>query len=83
MKIGVPKEPWPDQPLVAASPDAVKKLIKLGYEVVVERGAGVGASFRDEEYAQAGANLVDSREAWGSDLVLALDTPPDAELELM
>lgn len=41
MRIGIPKEPYPDQPLVAGSPDTVTKLMKLGYEVVVERGAGV------------------------------------------
>lgn len=83
MRIGIPKEPYPDQPLVAGSPDTVKKLMKLGYEVVVERGAGVRASFFDDAYAEAGAKLVGAEEAWGSDVVLCLDTPPDAELAMV
>ena len=53
MRIGVPKEPTPDQTLVAATPDTVKKLIKLGYEVLVEQGAGEKAAYLDEQYSQA------------------------------
>lgn len=83
MRIGIPKEPYPDQPLVAGSPDTVTKLMKLGYEVVVERGAGVRASFFDDAYVEAGAMMVGAEEAWGSDIVLCLDTPPDAELAMI
>ncbi|MEI3377754.1 MAG: Re/Si-specific NAD(P)(+) transhydrogenase subunit alpha [Coriobacteriales bacterium] len=83
MRIGIPKEPFADQPLVAGSPDTVTKLKKLGYEVVVERGAGERASFFDDGYLAAGAEIVDAATAWGSDIVLCLDTPPDAELKLM
>ena len=80
MRIGIPKEPYPDQPLVAGSPDTVTKLKKLGYEVCVERGAGERASFFDDQYEAAGAQMVDAQTAWGSDIVLCLDTPPDKEL---
>lgn len=45
MLIGVPKEIDSTQTLVAASPDTVKKLIKLGYEVCIEKGAGVKAQY--------------------------------------
>lgn len=83
MLIGIPKEPYPDQPLVAGSPDTVSKLIKLGYEVCVERTAGVGASYFDDQYEAAGAKMTDAAGAWGADIVLCLDTPPDAELALM
>lgn len=83
MLIGIPKEPLPDQPLVAGSPDTVKKLKKLGYEVCVERDAGVGASYFDDQYEEAGARMVDRETAWGSDIILCLDTPPDAELGLI
>ncbi len=44
MLIGIPREPNPEQTLVAGTPDSVKKLIKLGYEVVVESGAGEKAA---------------------------------------
>lgn len=66
MLIGIPKEPFPDQPLVAGSPDTVTKLKKLGYEVCVEHGAGVGASYFDDQYEEAGARMVDRETAWGA-----------------
>ena len=50
MLIGIPREPNPEQTLVAGTPDSVKKLIKLGYEVVVESGAGEKASYFDDAY---------------------------------
>lgn len=83
MLIGIPREPNPEQTLVAGTPDSVKKLIKLGYEVVVESGAGERASFFDDAYEQAGAKIVSREEAWGADIVVCLDTPPDAELALI
>ena len=51
---------------VAATPVTVGQLLGLGYEVVVEKGAGESASFRDEAYAEAGALIVGADEAWGS-----------------
>ena len=83
MLIGIPREPNPEQTLVAGTPDSVKKLIKLGYEVAVESGAGERASFFDDAYEQAGAKIVSREEAWGADIVVCLDTPPDAELALI
>lgn len=83
MLIGIPREPNPEQTLVAGTPDSVKKLIKLGYEVVVESGAGERASFFDDAYEQAGAKIANREEAWGADIVVCLDTPPDAELALI
>ena len=83
MRIGVPKEPTPDQTLVAATPDTVKKLIKLGYEVLVEQGAGEKAAYLDEQYSQAGAQIVDTQAAWQADIVTVLDTPPTDYLNLV
>ncbi len=57
MKIGVPKERLPQEKRVAVSPDSIKKLIALGFEVVVESGAGDGASFSDDVYQEAGARI--------------------------
>ena len=68
MLIGIPREPNPEQTLVAGTPDSVKKLIKLGYEVVVESGAGEKASYFDDAYEQAGARVVEHEEAWGADI---------------
>ena len=83
MVIGIPKEPYDGQTLVAATPDIVGKLQKLGYEVVVESGAGDRASYFDDQYEQAGAKIVSKDEAWGADIVVCLDTPTDVELGLV
>lgn len=78
MLVGIPKELSADQTLVAGSPDTVKKLIKLGYEVCVEKGAGVKARYFDDQYESAGARIVDTAQAWGADIVVCLDAPtPD------
>ncbi len=83
MRIGIPKDPRPGRGLVAATPDSVSKLAKLGYEVALEAGAGVRADYPDEQYAAAGAVLVEPEEAWGSDIVLVLDAPESAQVERM
>ncbi len=57
MKIAVPRERRPDEARVAASPDTIKKLVGLGFDVVVETGAGQGASYTDDAFAAAGASL--------------------------
>jgi len=58
MKIAIPKERRPYEKRVAATPDAVKKYRALGYEVAVEAGAGAEASYPDDMYAAAGAQVV-------------------------
>lgn len=83
MQIGIPREHKPGQTLVSGTPDSVAKLIKLGYEVVVEAGAGIAASFYDDAYERAGARVVAREEAWGADIVICLDTPAEAELALI
>ncbi len=82
MRIGIPKETG-DQPLVAGTPDTVAKLIKLGYEVVVEAGAGAAANYPDEQYEAVGATIVGTPELWNSDIVTCLDTPPENRLGRM
>ena len=63
MRIGIPKEPYEAQALVSASPDTVGKLLKLGYDVCVEEGAGVRANYFDDQYEAAGATIVPHEEA--------------------
>jgi NAD(P) transhydrogenase subunit alpha len=63
MKVGVPKERRPDERRVAASPDTVKRLVGRGVEVLIESGAGTGARFTDQAFADAGAVVVDTAEA--------------------
>jgi len=75
MKIGVPAETRAGERLVAASPASVAQLIKLGYDVVVEAGAGTEASFLDEQFVHAGAALGTAEEAWGADIVTCVNAP--------
>ena len=62
MKVGVPKEIKEQEHRVAVLPSVVYQLTKLGHEVYVEKNAGSGAGFPDEEYAQAGAVLLDNHD---------------------
>ena len=78
-QIGIVQE-GPDEARVAAAPSTVQSLVKLGYVVVVEAGAGTRASFPDEAYGQAGARIVPAAEAWGSEIVLKIAAPTDAEI---
>ena len=83
MKIGVPKEVRPGERRVAATPESVGRLVKLGFEVWIEKDAGAGAAFPDEEYELAGARTAPSaRELWAqADIVLKVQ-PPEVHPEL-
>lgn len=78
MFVGVTKETRSGETRVAATPDSVKKLVKRGLGVRVEKGAGASAHFPDEAYAAAGAELVDRRTALGADILFRIHKPgPD------
>ncbi len=80
MRIGVPRETRPGECRVAATPRTVEQIRGLGYEVVVESGAGARAAFPDEAYAAAGAQVGDLAAVWSSDLVFKINAPDDAEI---
>lgn len=80
MRIGVPKESRPGERLVAATPATVAQLVKLGYEVVVERGAGEAASFPDAAYVESGATTADAADVWACDVVTAVNAPTDEQV---
>src|SRR5690625_2370940 len=80
MKIGVPKEIKAYEFRVAATPNTVRALVSAGHQVVVETGAGAGSSYSDEEYRQAGADIVPSAaDAWAQELVLKVKEPAASE----
>lgn len=83
MRIGIPGEVQENENRVAATPDTVEKLQKLGFDVVVERGAGVKASFEDDAFTQAGAQVVDRDDVWNSDIILKVNAPIDDEIALL
>jgi NAD(P) transhydrogenase subunit alpha len=83
MRIAVPKESRPGERLVAATPKTVGQLVALGYEVAVQEGAGAAATFSDDDYRTAGATVVPDADVWGSDVVVAVNAPSDAEIAAM
>ena len=78
MKIGIPKEAQAGETRVAATPNTVEQLIKLGYELVVEAGAGALSSFPDDAYVAAGAQIGDPFEA---EIVLGVNAPSREQLD--
>lgn len=83
MKLGVPKETKFKENRVALTPDVIKSLIKKGFEVVVESGAGNGAFYTDETYTAAGAQVGDKNAAFGCPVVLKVNPPTPEEAALM
>lgn len=80
MRIGVTREVRSGETRVAATPATVGRLLALGYEVVVESGAGLKSSFTDSAYVEAGATIGD---AWSADIVLKVNAPTDDEIALL
>jgi alanine dehydrogenase len=79
MVVGVPKETKVAEQRVALTPAGARALSDAGHDVVVETGAGTGSSFRDEEYAAAGARVVDLAEVWDKALLVLKVKEPVAE----
>lgn len=78
MKIAIPKESLAGENRVSATPNTVTQLKKLGFEVLVETGAGLGASFSDKAYQEAGAEIGDKQAVWSNELIYKLN-PPNAD----
>jgi NAD(P) transhydrogenase subunit alpha len=85
LKIGIPKEVFPGEKRVATVPEVVEKLIKLGFTVAVQAGAGDAANCSDDTYRAAGAEIVDGASAlWAvSDIVFKMREPNADEVGLM
>ena len=85
LTIGVPREVYTGEKRVATVPEVVEKLIKLGFKVAVESGAGDLANFSDETYRAAGAEIIDgAAKLWANaDIVLKVRGPSNEEVGLM
>jgi NAD(P) transhydrogenase subunit alpha len=81
MIIGIPRESHPGETRVAATPQTVGQLLKLGYSVVVESGAGAASSFADSAYVEAGAEIGTEDQAWQADVVLKVNAPRADEVD--
>jgi len=81
LTVGVPKERFPMEKRVAATPESVSKLVKPGFNVLIEKGAGTLSHFSDADYENAGAKIVEAEEVWGkSDIVMKLRPPTMEEV---
>jgi alanine dehydrogenase len=78
--VGVPTEVKDNERRVAITPEGVRELTVHGHRVLVERGAGEGSSLHEDEYAAAGAALVDVDEVWSAELVVKVKEPQASEL---
>ncbi|GAB2463088.1 NAD(P) transhydrogenase subunit alpha [Jatrophihabitans fulvus] len=83
MRIGVTKEAKPGETRVAATPKTVEQLVKLGYDVIVETGAGEPSSFADTAYSEAGAAVGGAADVWSSDVVFGVNAPTDEQLGML
>src|SRR5438045_196107 len=84
MKLSVPKETKFKENRVALTPDVVKGLVKKGFEVMVEKGAGVNSFYADEAYVAAGAAIVDGAKCYSdADVVLKVNAPQPDEVGKM
>ncbi|MFH4356154.1 MAG: Re/Si-specific NAD(P)(+) transhydrogenase subunit alpha [Neisseriaceae bacterium] len=81
MKIGIPKETLVGENKVAATPSTVAELLALGFEVLIEEGAGLRAGFSDLMYQEAGGQLVSKEAVWSSALIYKVNAPTEIEIE--
>jgi NAD(P) transhydrogenase subunit alpha len=84
-KIGIPKEIFKNECRVAATPDTAQKLQKIGFEVLIESGAGAAANFPDEAYQQVNCTIIpDPKSLWSeADIILKVRSPEPQEIELI
>src|SRR5205823_358352 len=85
MVIGVPKEIKEQEQRVALLPSAANQLIRRGHSVLVEKNAGIGSGYADEEYVKAGAEIVDTaKEVFArADMIVKVKEPLKAEFSLL
>lgn len=81
--VGVPKETVQNERRVALSPAGVEALVKQGFRVQVETGAGEESKFSDQQYKNAGATITDVKGAFESDLVLKVRAPSLSEVDFL
>ena len=84
-QIGIPKEIHPGEKRVAATPQTILKLKKLGFDIAVESGAGDAINASDAEYQEAGASIIaNAADLWAaSDVVMKVRPPEDSEADLL
>jgi NAD(P) transhydrogenase subunit alpha len=80
VRIGIPRESRPGETLVAATAKTAAQLAALGYDLVVEAGAGAAADQPDSAFADAGITVGSADDVWSSDVVVKVNAPTDEEI---
>ena len=80
MKIGVLKENKPNEKRVAITPASISKIKKLGYDVYIEKDAGLSSNFKNSKYQEAGAYLTSINDIYNCDIILKINKPTEDEI---
>ncbi|MGB1289193.1 MAG: alanine dehydrogenase, partial [Aggregatilineales bacterium] len=85
MRIGIPAEVKKDEHRVSLPPDAVRELVRRGHSVAVQSGAGMGSGFGNDEYTDAGADILDTAaQVWQqAEMVIKVKEPQPGEYDFM
>jgi alanine dehydrogenase len=82
--IGIPKEVSLKENRISLTPEAVSLVVKNGHKILVEKGAGAKSNFKDNEYSEAGARIVDTaKEVYEANIILKIEPPTDDEIEYL
>jgi NAD(P) transhydrogenase subunit alpha len=82
LKIGIPTESTDRETRTAMSPTVTKLLVSKGFEVLIEKGAGLQSHFLDSEFSEAGAKIVNKADAFSADVVAKINPPNSKEIKL-
>lgn len=83
MIIGAPKETKDRENRIALTPEGARQLAAKGHKVIVEKNAGAGSGFSDEDYAKNGAAIADAEKAWDADIVIKVKEPLEPEYKFL
>ena len=83
MIISIPKETKDKENRVALTPSGAKQLVSSGHKVLVEKSAGIGSGFSDDEYVKSGAQIVDTAKAWSGDIIVKVKEPLESEYQFL
>ncbi|QJC34391.1 Re/Si-specific NAD(P)(+) transhydrogenase subunit alpha [Enterobacteriaceae endosymbiont of Donacia crassipes] len=83
MIIGIPKEKYFEEKRVAMTPLNIKKLIKLGFRIYIEKGAGNLSYFNDQDYENNGARIVENEEVWNANIIIKIHPIDEEESKLI
>jgi len=84
VKIGIPREIKVKESRVACSPGGARMLVNAGHDVFVEKNAGMGSGFQDDQYSEAGARIVPNAEdAWDAEMVIKVKEPIESEYKYL